>query len=62
MTKQQKRFKGDCMMCAIWIRGDGMATRLPGRDRRRLGGRTRRIARSVRHSYQTLDGPIDAAS
>lgn len=39
-----KRYKGDCMMCAHWIRGDGMAIRLPARDRRRLGIK-RRLSR-----------------
>ena len=38
---RQKRFKGDCMMCAAWIRGDGKARRLPFRDLRRLGRKRR---------------------
>ncbi len=43
-----KRYKGDCMMCATWIRGDGMAIRLPHRDKRRIG-QVRRIPRHIRH-------------
>ncbi len=39
-----KRFKGCCCLCAVWIRGDGLAKRLPHRDKRKLG-RKRRISR-----------------
>lgn len=36
-SKKSHRFKGCCLMCAAWIRGDGKARRLPFRDLRRLG-------------------------
>ena len=44
----RKRYKGCCYMCATWIRGDGVAIRLPHRDKRALG-QIRRIPRHVRH-------------
>jgi hypothetical protein len=44
-SKKSHRYKGCCLMCAAWIRGDGMAKRLRAADRRRLGGRNRRISR-----------------
>lgn len=44
-SKKSHRYKGCCLMCAAWIRGDGMAKRLRAADRRRLGGRNRRIPR-----------------
>lgn len=48
MTKQsaQKRWKGCCMMCAAFIRGDGWAHRRPGRDLKQFEGRKRRIKRN----------------
>lgn len=42
MSKQHKRWRGCCMMCAAWIRGDGKAKRLRASDLRRLG-KSRRI-------------------
>lgn len=39
MGKQHKRWKGCCMMCAAWIRGDGKYRRMPGRDLRKSGGK-----------------------
>jgi len=44
-AQRVKRWKGDCMMCAAWIRGDGMKQRLKASDLRRLGGKKRRISR-----------------
>jgi hypothetical protein len=57
--KHRKRYKGDCMMCAHWIRGDGMAIRLPHRDKRVLGQirQIRRIPRNVRHCTTTERRP-----
>jgi len=48
MTKQspRKRWKGCCMMCAAYIRGDGLARRLPPRDLRKIG-KSRRVDRRV---------------
>ena len=40
-----KRFKGCCMMCAAWIRGDGKAVKLKFSDKRRIG-RKRRITKA----------------
>lgn len=42
--KKSHRYKGCCMMCAAWIRGDGIAVRLPFRDLRKLGVK-RRLSR-----------------
>ena len=42
--KKNRRWKGCCMMCAAWIRGEGMAKRLRFRDLRKLGD-ARRITR-----------------
>lgn len=47
-----KRWKGDCMMCAAWIRGDGKAKRLPFRDLRRLG--TKRRIHNPRSTQRAL--------
>lgn len=33
------RWKGCCMMCAAWIRGDGKGRRMKVSDLRRSGGR-----------------------
>ncbi len=44
MATKIKRYKGCCLMCATWVRGDGIAARLPHRDRKKLG-RKRRIRR-----------------
>ncbi len=44
MAQKIKRFKGCCMMCAAYMRGDGVARRLPFRDLRRIGAK-RRISR-----------------
>lgn len=48
MTKQSphKRWKGCCMMCAGYIRGEGLARRLPPRDLRKIG-KSRRVDRRV---------------
>lgn len=49
MVKQSphKRWKGCCMMCAAYIRGDGTARRLPFRDLKKIG-KIRRIDKQVR--------------
>lgn len=39
-----KRYKGCCMCCAAWIRGDGVSARLRFSELRKLG-RKRRITR-----------------
>ena len=39
--KKNHRWKGCCLMCAAWIRGDGIAARLPFRDLRKLGSKRR---------------------
>lgn len=35
------RYKGCCLMCAAWVRGDGKARRLRFSDLRRLGVKRR---------------------
>jgi len=44
MAQRIKRFKGCCGMCATFVRGDGIARRLPMRDLRKLG-KKRRLSR-----------------
>lgn len=46
MSKKQKRWKGCCMMCAAFIRGDGWAHRRPYKDLKQFGGKKRRIKRN----------------
>lgn len=33
----RKRFKGCCLMCAAWIRGDGKRTRMQYKNLKRAG-------------------------
>lgn len=40
MAQKIKRFKGCCMMCARWIRGQDKS--LPANDLRRAGGKVKR--------------------
>lgn len=44
MAQKIKRYKGCCCMCAAFMRGDGMARRLPFRDLRKIG-KKRRVSR-----------------
>lgn len=36
-----RRWKGCCMLCAVWMRGDGKAKRMKFADARRLGAKRR---------------------
>lgn len=40
------RYKGCCLLCTAWVRGDGRA-RMPVRELRKLGGR-RAVKRPLR--------------
>ncbi len=41
MTKQSPhaKYKGHCLMCAVFLRGDGKWKRMKGSDLRRSGGK-----------------------
>lgn len=41
MAQKTKRWKGCCLLCSAWIRGDGKARRLKFADLRRLGVKRR---------------------
>lgn len=41
-----RRFKGCCLMCAAWVRGDGRARRMPVSALRRVG-QSRRITKAT---------------
>ena len=45
-----KRWKGCCMMCAAWIRGDGK-DRVPHAALKKLGGR-RAVKYPTRHTQE----------
>lgn len=47
MAQRVKRYKGCCMLCTAWIRGQGEAYRRKASDLRRMGGRRRRVRRHV---------------
>lgn len=61
MVKQSphKRWKGCCMMCAGFIRGDGWSHRRPGSDLKQMGGRKRRVKRNDVVEVDYPDNPDD---
>ncbi len=41
MSKQHKRWRGCCLLCARWVRGDGKHLRMRFSELRRIGVKRR---------------------
>lgn len=48
MAQKPKRYKGCCMLCADWIRGDGRWRRHKASELRKLGGQRRAFKHRAR--------------